>query len=106
MKTFVFGMLLVLMKFHISCEKKELYYQSEDLVYVGEYTSGLEGPAVDREGNLFLSIPLKVARLEKLTLREILVYLLSNCPREVLQMEYVLVKIKACTWQIILDIMF
>ena len=47
------------MTFHISCEKKELYYQSEDLVYVGDYTSGLEGPAVDLEGNLFFVNPIK-----------------------------------------------
>ena len=65
MKTLVFGMLLVLMKFHISCEKKELYYQSEDLVYVGEYTSGLEGPAVDREGNLFFVNPIKSGSVGK-----------------------------------------
>ena len=65
MKTFVFGMLLVIMKFHISCEKKELYYQSEDLVYVGEYTSGLEGPAVDREGNLFFVNPIKSGSVGK-----------------------------------------
>lgn len=65
MKTFVFGMLLVLMKFHISCEKKELYYQSADLVYVGEYTSGLEGPAVDREGNLFFVNPIKSGSVGK-----------------------------------------
>ena len=65
MKTFVFGMLLVLMKFHISCEKKELYYQSEDLVYVGEYTSGLEGPAVDLEGNLFFVNPIKSGSVGK-----------------------------------------
>ena len=65
MKTFVFGILLVLMKFHISCEKKELYYQSEDLVYVGEYTSGLEGPAVDREGNLFFVNPIKSGSVGK-----------------------------------------
>ena len=65
MKTFVFGMLLVLMKFHISCEKKELYYQSEDLVYVGEYTSGLEGPAVDWEGNLFFVNPIKSGSVGK-----------------------------------------
>lgn len=65
MKTFVFGMLLVLMTFHISCEKKELYYQSEDLVYVGDYTSGLEGPAVDLEGNLFFVNPIKSGSVGK-----------------------------------------
>ena len=66
----------------------------------------LRGLRLTGRVTFFLSIPLKVAQLEKLTLREILVYLLNNCPREVLPMEYVLVKIKACTWQIILDIMF
>ena len=51
--------------FLISCEKKELYYQSEELVYVGEYTSGLEGPAVDREGNLFFVNPIKSGSVGK-----------------------------------------
>ena len=53
------------MTFHISCEKKELYYQSEDLVYVGDYTSGLEGPAVDLEGNLFFVNPIKSGSVGK-----------------------------------------
>ena len=58
MKTLTFGMLLVILAFHISCDQKELYYQSQDLVFVGEYTSGLEGPAVDREGNLYFVNPI------------------------------------------------
>lgn len=58
MKTLTFGMLLVILAFHISCDQKELYYQSQDLVFVGEYTSGLEGPAVDQEGNLYFVNPI------------------------------------------------
>ena len=58
MKTLTFGMLLVILAFHISCDQKELYYQSQDLVFVGEYTPGLEGPAVDREGNLYFVNPI------------------------------------------------
>ena len=58
MKTLTFGMLLVILAFHISCDQKELYYQSQDLVFVGEYTSGLEGPAVDQKGNLYFVNPI------------------------------------------------
>ncbi|MFM1877701.1 MAG: hypothetical protein RLZZ241_567 [Bacteroidota bacterium] len=32
-------------------------YQTRDLVYVGEYTQGLEGPAVDFSGNLYFVNP-------------------------------------------------
>ena len=106
MKTLVFEMLLVLMAFHISCDQKELYYQCEDLVFVGEYTSGLEGPAVDREGNLYFVNPIRSGSVGKVDTEEILVYLFNNCLREVRPMEYVLVKIKACIWQIIPGIMF
>lgn len=57
MKTYVFGVLLVLITFYISCEKKEVQYQSQDLVFVGQYTSGLEGPSVDQDGNLYFVNP-------------------------------------------------
>ncbi|MGA0373228.1 MAG: SMP-30/gluconolactonase/LRE family protein [Flavobacteriaceae bacterium] len=57
MKTYVFGVLLVLIPFYISCEKKEVQYQSQDLVFVGQYTSGLEGPSVDQDGNLYFVNP-------------------------------------------------
>ena len=57
MKTYLFGVLLVLITFYISCEKKEVQYQSQDLVFVGQYTSGLEGPAVDQDGNLYFVNP-------------------------------------------------
>ena len=58
MKTVISGLLLFISILFSSCDKKELYYQSQDLVFVGEYTSGLEGPAVDREGNLYFVNPL------------------------------------------------
>lgn len=32
-------------------------YQASDFVYVGSFTSGLEGPAVDKDGNLFFVNP-------------------------------------------------
>jgi len=35
------------------------------LVFVGEYTSGLEGPAVDREGNLYFVNPLQSGSVGK-----------------------------------------
>ena len=57
MKTYVFGVLMVLITFYISCEKKEVQYQSQDLVFVGQYTSGLEGPSVDQDGNLYFVNP-------------------------------------------------
>ncbi|MGB1362271.1 MAG: SMP-30/gluconolactonase/LRE family protein [Flavobacteriaceae bacterium] len=57
MKTYVFEVLLVLITFYISCEQKEVQYQSQDLVFVGQYTSGLEGPAVDQDGNLYFVNP-------------------------------------------------
>jgi len=57
MKTYLFGVLLVLITFYISCEKKEVQYQSQDLVFVGQYTSGLEGPSVDQDGNLYFVNP-------------------------------------------------
>jgi sugar lactone lactonase YvrE len=49
--------LALLLMFFMSCDKREILYQSQDLVFVGEFTSGLEGPAVDREGNLYFVNP-------------------------------------------------
>tara|TARA_B100001057_G_scaffold490798_1_gene579785 strand:- start:1438 stop:2328 length:891 start_codon:yes stop_codon:yes gene_type:complete len=57
MRTFRLESLIVLLLFHISCEKKEINYQVQDLVFVGEFTKGLEGPAIDRQGNLFFVNP-------------------------------------------------
>ena len=57
MKTKILKTLILLLILCISCQKKEVLYQSQDLVFVGEYTSGLEGPAVDQDGNLYFVNP-------------------------------------------------
>lgn len=57
MKTSRLLKLAMLLLFFVSCDKRETLYQSQDLVFVGEFTSGLEGPAVDREGNLYFVNP-------------------------------------------------
>ena len=57
MKTKILGTLTTLLIVCLSCEQKEVQYQSQDLVFVGQYTSGLEGPAVDQDGNLFFVNP-------------------------------------------------
>jgi len=65
MKNLISGLLLFISILFSSCDKKELYYQSQDLVFVGEYTSGLEGPAVDQEGNLYFVNPLQSGSVGK-----------------------------------------
>ncbi len=57
MKTKILGTLTTLLIVCLSCEQKEVQYQSQDLVFVGQYTSGLEGPAVDQDGNLYFVNP-------------------------------------------------
>lgn len=57
MKTKILGTLTTLLIICLSCEQKEVQYQSQDLVFVGQYTSGLEGPAVDQDGNLYFVNP-------------------------------------------------
>ncbi|RPG63592.1 MAG: SMP-30/gluconolactonase/LRE family protein [Flavobacteriaceae bacterium TMED42] len=58
MKLFYIKMSVLLIFLVISCNKKETYYQATDYAFVGEFTSGLEGPAVDLEGNLYFVNPL------------------------------------------------
>lgn len=41
----------------LSCSDPEVLYQAIDFVFVGEYTQGLEGPAVDQNGNLYFVNP-------------------------------------------------
>ena len=57
MKTKILGTLITILIVCLSCEQKEVQYQSQDLVFVGQYTSGLEGPAVDQDGNLYFVNP-------------------------------------------------
>jgi gluconolactonase len=42
-----------------SCIKESGLYNAKDLVYVGEFSRGLEGPAVDLDGNLYFVNPIK-----------------------------------------------
>ena len=39
------------------CSEKEQYYEASDYSFVGKYTQGLEGPAVDKAGNLYFVNP-------------------------------------------------
>ena len=57
MKTKILGTLTTILIVCLSCEQKEVQYQSQDLVFVGQYTSGLEGPAFDQDGNLYFVNP-------------------------------------------------
>lgn len=41
-----------------SCTDSEALYQAIDFVFVGEFTQGLEGPAVDENGNLYFVNPI------------------------------------------------
>ena len=49
----------------ISCLEKDVLYQAVDYVYVGDYTTGLEGPAVDLDGNLYFVNPLHKGSIGK-----------------------------------------
>ena len=40
-----------------SCTKSEVLYVASDYAYVGTFTQGLEGPAVDQKGNLYFVNP-------------------------------------------------
>ncbi len=57
MKTRVLVTLSALLIICFSCKQKEAHYKSQDLVFVGEFTSGLEGPAIDKDGNLYFVNP-------------------------------------------------
>ena len=57
MKTPILIILILQLVFCVSCNKKEVQYQSRDLVFVGEFTTELEGPAIDQEGNLYFVNP-------------------------------------------------
>lgn len=57
MKLNIFKLVSLLILTLLSCDAQKELYQATDLVYVGEYTTGLEGPAVDAEGNLYFVNP-------------------------------------------------
>ena len=57
MKIIIKKNFLILFTIFMSCGEREVLYQVRDFVYVGDFTIGLEGPAVDLEGNLFFVNP-------------------------------------------------
>ncbi len=63
-----YGMYLVLTTILIvnfSCKNNEVLYEANDYAYVGEFTRGLEGPAVDKYGNLYFVNPYKNGSIGK-----------------------------------------
>ena len=54
-RTLLFSIIILIS----SCQSKETLYMPSDLAYVGEFTRGLEGPAVDFNGNLYFVNPIK-----------------------------------------------
>ncbi len=66
MKLLSVRLFLVLFSLSVSCDNKENYYKSQDFVFVGDYTSGLEGPAVDGEGNLYFVNPIHSGSIGKI----------------------------------------
>ena len=57
--------LIAIVLINLSCETKEVLYQAADFAYVGEFTRGLEGPAVDKYGNLYFVNPHKNGSIGK-----------------------------------------
>lgn len=60
---------LVLMALLVSCNKIDTTHRkgASDLVFVGDYSLGLEGPAVDKDGNLFFVNPLQSGTIGKVS---------------------------------------
>ncbi len=54
-QAYLFGLLCLLC--FAACAPDEALYQASDYAYVGEFTEGLEGPAVDAKGKLFFVNP-------------------------------------------------
>lgn len=58
--------LLVILIFGLlACKTDKTWDKSSDLIFVSEFTKGLEGPAVDSEGNLFFVNPLRNGTIGK-----------------------------------------
>ncbi|WP_422362077.1 SMP-30/gluconolactonase/LRE family protein [Reichenbachiella sp.] len=64
--TFSYTTLVLLM---LSCAQKPVLYTAVDFAFVGEFTQGLEGPAVDAEGNLFFVNPERNGTIGKLDIK-------------------------------------
>lgn len=56
-KLFFFLSSILLMACESDNAPKEQWYQAEDYVFVGDFTTALEGPCVDKEGNVFFVNP-------------------------------------------------
>lgn len=54
----------------ISKQESSEIFKSSDLVYVGGYTQGLEGPAVDSQGNLYFVNPLRNGSIGKVSVAQ------------------------------------
>lgn len=50
-----------------SCQNSEILYQAEDYVYVSDYTQGLEGPAVAKNGTLYFVNPIHSGSIGQIT---------------------------------------
>ncbi|SMD38187.1 Sugar lactone lactonase YvrE [Reichenbachiella faecimaris] len=59
---------LILAAFILSCTQKSEWYIVSDFAFVGDFTQGLEGPAVDAEGNLFFVNPKKSGTIGKISI--------------------------------------
>ena len=57
--------LLGVLTSNFSCDNNEVFYEARDYVFVGEFTRGLEGPAVDKNGNLYFVNPYKNGSIGK-----------------------------------------
>ena len=75
MKTKILRTLATLLIVCLSCEQKEVQYQSQDLVFVGQYTSALRAPQSTKMASFILLTQHTVVL--KVDSKEILVYLLS-----------------------------
>lgn len=60
---------------------EEIYYQSQDYVYVGAYTKGLEGPAVDNQGNLYFVNPLHRGSIGKVDIQGNFTLFIKHLPQ-------------------------
>lgn len=58
---------LICLMIGFGCSQKQSLYSVSDFVYVGDFTQGLEGPAVDAEGNLFFVNPEKNGTIGKVS---------------------------------------
>ncbi len=65
-----------------ACTNQQGIYEAYDYAYVGDYTLGLEGPAVDFSGNLYFVNPLKKEPLVQLIPKMSLVFFRQPSQRE------------------------